>query len=47
MIKTPHPGVLSGYFRAAELLLQAKAEVDTRNERNFTAFDLAVQPVSI
>ena len=41
---TPHPGVLSGYFRAAELLLQAKAEVDTRNERNFTAFDLAVQP---
>ena len=42
----PHPGVLSGYFTAAELLLQAKAEVDTRNERNMTAFDLAVQPGS-
>eukprot|EP00434_Breviolum_minutum_P003362 symbB.v1.2.002958.t1/scaffold154.1/size328988/3 len=35
--------VLSGYFTAAELLLQAKAEVATRNARRMTAFDLAVQ----
>lgn len=35
--------VLSGYFTAAELLLQAKAEVGTRNARCMTAFDLAVQ----